>query len=184
MVMKRALIVVDMLNEYLLPAGKIYCDKCREIIPTVSMAIEICRTNEVLVVYVNSALRSTSVLVTKWGNHAMKGTKMAQVVDELSPSPGDVVVEKEGYDGFFQTNLEDVLRSHNIEEVAVCGIHTHVCVLMTAVGAFQRGLRVVALKDCMTTGYQPNHDTRLRFYSSHLGDIKTLQEWFSGFVRK
>ena len=49
--------------------------------------------------------------------------------------------------------------------------------MQTALGAFYRGFSVTALEDCMTTGHQANHDTRLRFYKSHIGTLTNLQDF-------
>jgi len=175
--MKPGLLIVDMLREYLDDEGKVLCKECRSIIPNISKLKDFCTDHEIPVFFVNTALKSDSVLAMKWGAHAMVGTKMAEVIDELHPNPNEFVVEKEGYNGFFRTNLEARLRENGVDTVLVTGIHTHVCVLLTAVGAFERGFNVITLSDCITTGYQPNHDTRLRFFVSHIGSLMTSQEW-------
>jgi len=180
--MNPALLVVDMLKEYLLPNGQIYCESCREIIPNIKNCVERFREANRPIVYINTAMSEGDVLVNKWGKHAMKGTRMAQVVDELAPKSTDFVVEKSGYDGFFATNLDDVLRSNDIDTVVIVGIHTHVCVLLTGVGAFQRGYKVVTFEDCVTTGYQANHETRLRFFRSHIGELSDSTNWITDFL--
>ena len=177
--MKTALLVIDMLNEYLLPNGKIYCENCRDIIPSIKNCVELFRKAKQPVVYVNTAMSENDVLVKKWGSHAMKGTRMAKVVDELAPESTDIIVEKSGYDGFFSTNLDHVLRSNEVDTVAIVGIHTHVCVLLTGVGAFQRGYNVVTFEDCISTGYQANHETRLRFFRSHIGELADSNSWMT-----
>lgn len=180
--MKPALLVIDMLNEYLLPSGKIYCENCREIIPNIEKCIDTFRKSKNPVIFVNTAVSEGDVLVKKWGKHAMAGTKMAQVVDELSPRDSDIVVQKTGYDGFFSTNLDQELQSNEIDTVVLTGIHTHACVLLTGVGAFERGYNVITFEDCITTGYQANHETRLRFFRSHIGDLVESSKWMADNV--
>ncbi len=175
---KNALIVIDMLNEYLEPSGKVYCEKCREIIPHIVKCIEYARQHNVLVVYSNTSLNNKNdVMVKKWGLHAVEGTKGAEVIKELAPKKGDLVVNKKGYNGFFNSNLHSELQARGVKRVAISGIHTHVCVLLTAVGAFENGYDVITLEDCITTGYQPNHESRLRFFGTHLGSLMSSVEW-------
>lgn len=180
-IMPCALLVIDMLNEYLLPHGKIFCRECTSIIPRISDTINWARAHHIPIVYINSALTPQSVLVKKWGEHAMRGSAMAQVIDELAPEADDWIIEKQGYDGFFETSLAPKLRTQGITTVALTGIHTHVCVLATAIGAFENGFTVITLSDCITTSYRPNHDTRLRFFSSHVGSLLTSCEWRANF---
>ena len=172
-----ALLIIDMLNEYLSPDGKIYCEKALEIVPNIINLRSTLKKLGGKVIYVNTShVGEGDPEIQKWGSHAMRGTWGAEVIEELRPEPDDYIVYKRTYDGFYNTELEITLKSLFIKNVVVVGIHTHVCVLLTSLGAFYRGFRVIALEDCMTTGYQPNHDSRLRFYSSHIGELYKLSD--------
>merc|ERR1712137_282750 len=63
--------------------------------------------------------------------------------------PGEQIVAKPFFDAFFHTNLEEILKQHNIKHVIVAGIVTSCCVLFTASGAFARGFRVTVVEDCV-----------------------------------
>lgn len=179
---KVAILVIDMLNEYLDSKGKIYCKECREIIPNVKKLLESAREKGTHVIYVNTNhVSDKEPEIEKWGMHAMHGTWGAEVIPELKPMKQDIVVTKKTYDGFYNTELESTLKRLDIKTVVVCGIHTHVCVLLTALGAFYRGFKVVALEDCMTTGYKPNHESRLRFFKTHVGELLKSDEFFQRF---
>jgi len=176
--MKTALLIIDMLNEYLDPNGKIYCEAGREIIDNIAKLKDHFKKNGDPVVYVNTShINGGDPETSKWGLHAMRGTWGSEVIPELQPDENDCVVLKRTYDGFYNTELEMTLRSLNVDTVVVCGIHTHVCVLCTSLGAFYRGFSVVALEDCMTTGFKPNHESRLRFYNSHIGRLTNLSDY-------
>ena len=176
------ILAIDMLNEYLDPKGKIYCGKCREIIPNIKRLIEFGRGKSFPIVYVNTShINDKDPETEKWGVHALRDTWGAEVSPELKPKEKDIVVFKRTYDGFYNTELEITLRSLDTKIVVACGIHTHVCVLMTSLGAFYRGFKVIAIEDCMTTGYKPNHDSRLRFYKTHVGELLKLNEFIERF---
>jgi nicotinamidase-related amidase len=173
-----AIIVIDMLRDFLEEDGALYCKKCREIIPNVKKLIETARRISVPVIYVscNHSLKSKAPEFTKWGPHAIKGTKGAEVIDELKPKRGDYIVNKESYSGFYNTNLETILRSLNVDTLVLTGIHTHVCILATGLDAFYRGFNVIFPEDCIITGHSENHRTRLRFFRTHLGRVTNLRE--------
>lgn len=176
--MKTALLIIDMLNEYVDPRGKIFCKEARKIIPNLSTLKQYFCEKKQPVIYVNTShINDGDPETKKWGCQAMRGTWGAEVIPELAPNDNDIIIYKRTYDGFYNTELEITLRSLNVDRVVVSGIHTHVCVLCTALGAFYRGFDVYALSDCMTTGYAPNHESRLRFFQSHIGTLTTLEEY-------
>jgi nicotinamidase-related amidase len=83
------------------------------------------------------------------GKAFRKGTWGAEIIDELKPMPGDLVIEgKRGPDGFASTNLDFVLRQRGITNVAIAGFLSNCCVESTMRSAYERGYQVVTLTDC------------------------------------
>ena len=65
------------------------------------------------------------------GTLLAKGTWDYALVDELKPQPGDIVIPKPRYSGFFNTAMDSMLRARGIRNLAFCGIATNVCVEST-----------------------------------------------------
>jgi ureidoacrylate peracid hydrolase len=81
-----------------------------------------------------------------------KGSWGSEIVDELKPQPQDIVVEgKRGLDGFASTNLDFVLRSRGITNIALGGFLTNCCVESTMRTGYEKGYNVITLKDCTAT---------------------------------
>jgi len=59
---------------------------------------------------------------------------------ELTPAPGDHRVEKTRYSAFAHTNLDDILKQEQVEEVHVVGVLTSICVMETVKELFDRDL--------------------------------------------
>ena len=177
--MKRtALIIIDMINDYLHHDGLLYCKGCREIIPSIKRAVEFARENDVLVVYVSSNLdNDEDILAKKWGLHAVADSFGAQIIDELKPSKDDLIIHKKGYNGFFQTNIDDELQKYGIVDIVLAGIHTHVCVLLTEVGGFELGYKVTTIQDCITTDSASIRGSDLNIFNTHIGELMGLDEW-------
>jgi ureidoacrylate peracid hydrolase len=72
-----------------------------------------------------------------------------QIVDELTPQPGDHVVAKSRYSGFWGTNLDSYLRSENIRYLLFTGVATNVCVESTARDAFFSEYWPILVEDAM-----------------------------------
>ncbi|MFV9505907.1 MAG: cysteine hydrolase [Oscillochloridaceae bacterium umkhey_bin13] len=85
-------------------------------------------------------------------NSFRKGTWGAEIVDVLTPQPGDLIVEgKRGLCGFASTNLDFILRQRGIKTVALAGFLTNCCVESTMRTAYELGYDVVTVTDCTAT---------------------------------
>jgi ureidoacrylate peracid hydrolase len=81
-----------------------------------------------------------------------KGTWGAEIVDVLTPQAQDIVVEgKRGLCGFASTNLDFILRSRGITDIALGGFLTNCCVESTMRTGYEKGYGVVTLTDCTAT---------------------------------
>ena len=76
-----------------------------------------------------------------------KGTWGAEIVDELKPEAQDIVIEgKRGLDGFASTNLDFILRSRGITNIALGGFLTNCCVESTMRTGYEKGYNVITLR--------------------------------------
>lgn len=75
----------------------------------------------------------------------------AAIHPRVAPLEGEVVVHKRHPDGFHDSELEQVLRSHGVSEVAVCGFATEGCVDATVRSAYRLGFRALLVSDGHTT---------------------------------
>ncbi len=64
------------------------------------------------------------------------GSWGADIIEELKPKPEDIVIRKQKYDGFIGTNLDIILRTHQIKYLIFIGVATNVCVESTLRHAF------------------------------------------------
>lgn len=87
-----------------------------------------------------------------------KGTWGAEIVDVLAPQPNDIVIEgKRGLCGFASTNLDFILRSRGIQNVALGGFLTNCCVESTMRTAYEKGFNVITLTDCVAATSEEEH---------------------------
>ena len=99
------------------------------------------------------------------GRILIRGEAGHDIVDELSPAPGEVVLDKPGKGSFYATDLETILRARGITHLVVTGVTTEVCVQSTVREANDRGFESLVLSDC-TGSYFPE------FYESALAMFK------------
>jgi nicotinamidase-related amidase len=177
---RMAVIVLDMLNDFV--PGNLKTKRASRIIRPIQKLIKAARESEVPVIYSNDAHFSNDYEVTeKWGKHAIKGTPGAEVIPELAPTKKDFVVEKRVYSGFYETGLDELLRSLykglGVETVVLVGLHTHICVRHTAASAFYRGYKIVVPHDGVEAFTRKDHEEGLKYLRDVYGaQIKTVDE--------
>jgi len=151
--MTTALVIVDMLRDFV--DGRLANPAATPTIQRIGELAEAARgRKDWIVVYGNDAHRPGDVELRLFGEHAMVGTPGAQVIEELTPTSGDIVVPKRYYSAFTQTDLEATCLVHDVGRVVIAGQHTDCCVRHTSYDAYLRGLEVVVPADA-TAVFQP-----------------------------
>lgn len=159
---KTALIIVDMQNDFVNPRGSLYVKNSEKIIPNIRRILDKAKTRNAIIVYTQDWHPEDSPEFKIWPKHCVAGSWGAEIVDELKPQPGDLVVRKETYDAFYGTELERVLRENGVEIVVVTGVVANICVLHTAGSAALRGFKVVFPVDCTVALSGFDYDLTLR----------------------
>ena len=98
------------------------------------------------------------------GKAFVKGSWGAEIVDELAPAAGDIVIEgKRGLDTFASTNLDFILRSKGISTLVLGGFLTNCCVESTMRTGYENGYRVITLNDCVAATSIEEHENALKY---------------------
>jgi nicotinamidase-related amidase len=141
---RKALVVVDMLNDFVRPGAPLEVPETRAILPALRRRIAKARREGELVVYLCDSHRKEDPEFAQmgWPAHAVEGTPGAGVVASLTPEPGDVMVEKRTYSGFYGTTLRFILRRHGIRSLTLAGCVTNICILFIGAEATIRGYDV------------------------------------------
>src|SRR4051812_42403439 len=103
------------------------------------------------------------------GRILIRGEPGHQIIPELFPADGEIVIDKPGKGAFYNTNLEPLLRNHGIDSLLVCGVTTEVCVHTTVREANDRGYRCVVLADCCASYFAEFHEVALRMIAAQGG---------------
>ena len=82
--------------------------------------------------------------------------RIGAIADVVEPKSGEPVVVKNYPSSFEKTNLDDLLKSYGVEELAIAGFMTHVCVNSTARAAFNHGYRATVIGNATATRSLPN----------------------------
>ena len=176
-----AILVVDMLNDFV--TGSIGCPRAVEILPATARLLAAAREKGVPVIYCNDChLPGIDRELQIWGDHAIKGTPGAEVVPELTPQACDYVVPKRRYSGFFQTDLDILLKELGVKTVVITGLHTHMCCRHTSADAYCLGYDVVVAKEATNSFTEEDYLGGLAYLKTCYGaDAYTNDELIAAF---
>lgn len=185
---RTVIMVIDMQNVFVAKGGLfdvhgMDISSCRKTIATIKKITNIARAKGVMVIYTVHAYSAdmydtggpnspnwwkepTLVMCRKFPEHADKGcfrnTWGCEIIDELKPRKGDVVIEKNKYSGFAGTNLDTILKAHNAKYLIFTGVTTNVCVESTLRDAFFLEYWPIIVSDaCALIGPPSVHEVTL-----------------------
>lgn len=168
--MKRALVVIDMIEDFAHEGGALYCGPAmQQVIPVIQGELDRARAAGEPIVYLADAHLPDDAEFQIFPPHAIVGTKGAQIIPELAPGAADVVIPKRRYSGFFGTDLDISLRERGVDTLRLVGDCTNICVLYTAADARNLGYAVEVVEEGVTSFDEQAHRDALRELEKTLG---------------
>lgn len=151
---RTAALVID-LQEENLDSGAWPVAGYDQVLANAGAAIAACRRAGVPVIYTRHWLDPSGWNAMKHepldGNgcplHSVAGTPQAEISPQVGPLDGDIVIEKQRFTAFYNTNLELTLARHDIAHLIVFGVWTEACLETTVWDALWRDFRVTLVKD-------------------------------------
>lgn len=179
---KTALLIVDMQNDFCTQGGwldviGVDYQRDRKPIQPLSELVPECRAKQIPIIWLNWGVRPDLLNIAPSVLHAhsptgerlglneptprqsyvlRKGGWGAAIVDELNPGEQDIHVTKHRFSGFWDTELDSILRNMGITTLFVGGVNMDQCVLSTFQDATFLGYDCVLLEDCSATT-SPDH---------------------------
>ena len=164
--MRPAIIIVDMVKDTFREEDQFPITReAQPIIPTINHLLQRGRQLSIPVIFAcDSFLPDDFIFKGKMKPHSIRGTEGSEVTDQLEVREGDVILPKRRFSAFFKTDLDQTLRTWHVDTVAVGGIATNVCVLMTAMDALCHDFKSILLEDCCAAHKREVHETTVENY--------------------
>jgi len=194
---KTALIIVDMQNDFVREGAALELADARARISTVKKLIDAARQFSIPIIFTKfiSGPKKTLVWIWSptinpqvkccWKNYKrfypeLNGEReVTDIIDEIKIMDEDYMIEKYAYGSFYNTELEDVLRSLEIEYVIICGAAMPVCINDTVSGAFERQFKVVVAEDATASFDEEFRRFSLKLFAKKYGRVSSVDEIIS-----
>ena len=190
---RTALLIIDMQKDFCLDgfatsrAGR-PLDAARAIIPALAEMLAAARETAVLVCHVGFwtlldhgsdsgpwlAQRRRATYASD--KICIAGTEGAEIIDELTPQEGEIIIRKHRYSAFKGTDLDMLLRARGIETVVPTGVSTNVCVESATRDAFEYNYYVCVPRDGVASWNMDLHDATLQTIDARFGLLTECQE--------
>jgi nicotinamidase-related amidase len=143
---KSALLVIDMQDFFLDPKSPSFTCGGLAILPVLEQLIKAFREHQRPVIYTRHVHHpdhlDSGILGWWWEGMCIEGTPESEVHRAIAPLPSEKVILKHRYSGFYNTDLETILRVLKIEDLVITGVMTNMCCESTARDAYFRDYRV------------------------------------------
>lgn len=197
---KTALLVIDMQNASAHPEygwgvylkekmpevhSYYYGRLARTVIPNNARLLGFFRENGLRVIYLalGSMLPDGSDLTPlrkrrpgSLGSQRWPGSFGYQILDEIKPRQGELVMHKSAGNAFNSSPVDQTLRNMGMECLVVTGVVSFACVEITARDAADRGYRTVIVEDAAAGWNQDQHDATMRVFASIYGRVAATDE--------
>jgi len=168
---RTAVLVVDMVNEFLEEGGRMVLPGGEVLYPPLTQLLKAAHATDMPVFWLNQSLYKGDKLFEKRIEHCLAGSWGAQIVEALPQGSNDTIIPKRRYSGFFQTDLDLHLRERKIETVIVTGVVTNICVRSTVNDAFFLGYQVIVPRDCVAATSPELQEAHLYDIDTHYGTV-------------
>ena len=186
---KAAVLVVDFVRAYTTPGSALHAPPVVEAVEATRDVLAEARARGLLVAYTKVLyqpgaldggvfVKKVPVLQT-----FVPGEPLTEIVDEVAPGPGDVVLVKQYASAFFGTPLASMLTAQGVDTIILTGCSTSGCIRATAVDGCQHGFRVIVPRQCVGDRVAAVHEANLFDIDSKYGDVVDRDEVLA-WIRK
>jgi len=166
----KALLVIDMLVDFIDPQGALYVGPVAEkVVPQVKSRLEKYRSEGNPVIFICDSHLKDDIEFNLFPPHSVEGSGGDDIIPELTPKADERVIEKRKFSAFVGTDLDLTLRDKGIDEIELAGVVTNICILYTAAMARMYGYKVNVPISAVASFDEEAHNFALKEMEKTLG---------------
>jgi len=174
-----ALLVIDPINHFTDPKGRAYLSASQAILPNINSIIKIYNELSLPIIITQHFHRDydpKNMIQRFYKDYIKDGEFDSLLSNKLELSGKELILEKNTYDAFYKTELENILKQKGIEQVLISGCLTHLCCETTARSAFVKGFEVYFGADLSFTKTEELHLASLIAIADGFGKVLSAEE--------
>lgn len=172
--MSSALIVIDLQKDLCYNPRR--HAKVEAMVPNLLKAIDLFASRNLPIYYAYFALQPGDEQFKRFGDiYCIEGTEGAEFIPEILPLRGQAI-KKRKHSAFFETELDDLLRSRRVSTLYLTGLQTHICIMTTAADASFRGYTTKVLEDCVVSTQDDSKQQALDWITKYVGEVIHLSQ--------
>lgn len=156
---ERAIVLVDLINEFAHPEGKRFIAGAKDIIPYVQGELQYFRERMRPVLFCSSIINREQSFLD-------------EVIRELTPRRGEICIKKSKADAFLHTDLAATLHNLKVKTLTIVGLPLTSSISLTAASALQHGFSVVVPETCVCSHDEQDHLAALRLITLWSDQLK------------
>ncbi|AXF85599.1 Isochorismatase [Ephemeroptericola cinctiostellae] len=180
---KRAVLLIHDMQSYFVNFFDASKSPIPELLSNIARIKSVCKALGVPVVYsaqpAQQSLLERGILQEWWGNGVTAFPEQVDIVPELSPSEGDVVLTKWRYSAFSKSTLASDMQAQQRDQLIICGVYAHIGCQTTAVEAFMRDMQVFFVADGVADFSFTQHEEALAYVSRCCGIVQSTAQLLS-----
>ena len=162
-----AVIVIDMLNPYEHEDADALTASVGEALPAMCRLVDRARAEDVLVVYVNDNHGDWSAGCRELTERALGG-RAPDLIEPIAPPAGTPFIAKARHSIFYETQVEYLLREHDVERIVLVGQVTEQCILYSALDGYVRHFAVAVPQDAVAAIHEDLAEAALRMMQRNM----------------
>jgi maleamate amidohydrolase len=176
-----ALVMVDIVRAYFEPGAQLYMGDASSL-DAAAILLEEARSAGIPVVHTRVSFSGGGAdggyFFKKVGalEHFVGETPLGEIMPEVAPLPGEVVIVKQYASAFFGTTLASTLAAAGVDTLLIAGVSTSGCIRATAVDTIQHGFIPVVVREAVGDRHPAPHEANLFDIQAKYGEVKTLAE--------
>ena len=176
---KTAVLVVDMVYDFTNPKGKVFYPKNEEIIKELSKFLILAREEKCKIIFVEHTVKKEDYEKAKMKMRecCIEGSG-GEITDARlkCDREKDIIIKKNKYSAFYNTNLQEILKRNNIENLIIVGTKTNNCILATTFDAFNHNYNIYVIKNLVGTSDDLTNNIYLRDINKYLAKVISSNE--------
>jgi len=177
--MRRALLLIDVINDFFHPDGSNYYPEYDPILENIRTMLDAARKAGLMVIHVREdhpPQHTADFEFEKLPQHCFSGSSDVEWANGIEVLEGEYIVTKRRYSAFFETDLNLLLYESGIRNVMVVGVKTHVCIRATVQDAFGWGYRPIVVREAVGSNYHHLHEASLEDIERYMGTVISMEK--------